>query len=296
MATGFSQEGYNALQGQLDGAVVLIAFATFFVTLRVLASFLGPSRPVLIDWNLGLILIAFAIFTLLCSFVIDMIMLVLPIPILWRTQMGVPKKLGLIATFAVGSAGMIGACIRLAYYVRQQYAKQQIKGTTKAIALDMVVTYIECGMYLIAACLPSLRIVCVQLQKIISSSVNSLWHRRRASRSSNDSGGEGSDGFSDKMPADKVFVKLTGIGKLDTLAREGQKIGHSRMESGLWSARRTRVFEADIDESDSVDAPCWGTDYVCHVCHKARGQRSQRGPRVPPKPANPVWTRRPIIE
>ncbi|KAL9087550.1 MAG: hypothetical protein Q9159_003566 [Coniocarpon cinnabarinum] len=38
----------------------------------------------------------------------------------------------------------------------------------------------------------------------------------------------------DLKPADKVFVKLTGIGKLDTLVREGNAIGISRVESRLW--------------------------------------------------------------
>ena len=46
------------------------------------------------------------------NIVTDLVMLVLPIPILWRTQMNVPKKLGLILTFATGMSTASASSLR----------------------------------------------------------------------------------------------------------------------------------------------------------------------------------------
>ena len=46
------------------------------------------------------------------NIVSDLIMLVLPIPILWKMNLDRTKKLGIILTFAVGCTGILGACIR----------------------------------------------------------------------------------------------------------------------------------------------------------------------------------------
>ena len=51
----------------------------------------------------------------------DIALLILPGPILWKTQLSLTKRLGLILTFAAGSAGVIGACLRLGFYIRRTY-------------------------------------------------------------------------------------------------------------------------------------------------------------------------------
>ncbi|KAL9051573.1 MAG: hypothetical protein Q9162_005928 [Coniocarpon cinnabarinum] len=151
-------------------------------------------------------------------------------PILWHTQMSVPKKLGLVITFATGSAGLIGACLRLALYVHRTYfERRDAMISTKSVALDVIVTYIECGMYLIAACLPSLRAMLAQLHSFLSTNFYSFMQKRFAYLPGDNNGQDRLAGASDKMPADGVFVKLTGIGNLDTLARQGEAIGLGTM-------------------------------------------------------------------
>ena len=55
------------------------------------------------------------------NIITDIVMLILPMPILWRTNISRPKKIGLIATFAAASAGIVGASLRLGFYVRRTY-------------------------------------------------------------------------------------------------------------------------------------------------------------------------------
>ena len=156
-----------------------------------------------------------------------------------------------------------------------------------SIAVNVIVTYIECGMYLIAACLPSLRIIFVQLQKVLSTTVTSLLQRRRAYPSHEGVGANSDESLakaSDKMPVDKVFVKLTGIGNLDTLAKEGEEIGISKAGSGLWSRKSMLNFDAATDnrpEQVHVLAP------VCHICQCVK---------VPADEAERRQSLRPIIE
>ena len=51
----------------------------------------------------------------------DLVMLALPIPIIYRTQMKIAKKLGLAFTFVVASCGIVTATLRLASYIRRTY-------------------------------------------------------------------------------------------------------------------------------------------------------------------------------
>ena len=46
------------------------------------------------------------------NIVSDLVMLVLPVPVVLKTQMSIAKKLGLILTFAAGCGGMVGGCLR----------------------------------------------------------------------------------------------------------------------------------------------------------------------------------------
>ncbi|KAI9035968.1 uncharacterized protein KD926_002580 [Aspergillus affinis] len=81
----------------------------------------------------------------------DIILLILPIPQIWRLQMSVRLKLGLLLTFSLGGLGLVAAI-----------SSYRVISTTNA-SLDptwsgaeiMFWAIIECGMYLIAPCLVS---------------------------------------------------------------------------------------------------------------------------------------------
>ena len=85
----------------------------------------------------------------------------------------------------------------------------------------MIVTNIECGMYLIAACLPSLRIVIRSIYTIASNNLTSFVARYRGHAHDNgQSRVHANDKVDTGQKTPEVGVKLTGAGKLDTLMRE----------------------------------------------------------------------------
>ncbi|KAL9051355.1 MAG: hypothetical protein Q9162_006057 [Coniocarpon cinnabarinum] len=103
------------------------------------------------------------------------------------------------------------------------------------IANGMIVTYVECGMYLIAACLPSLRIVVVRIHGGIKSKISHMVHRYHSKKSSGISSSPADHENCDSSLGQKhVDVKLTGAGNLDTLIQNGQEIGVTKADSGTF--------------------------------------------------------------
>lgn len=86
-----------------------------------------------------------------------------------------------------------------------------------SIAVDNMVSYIECGMYLIAACLPVLPVIFTHLRDLLGKSIESFLERYRNENSS----------------GPQIDFKLTGIGNLNTLQRRGNQVGLSIPESVL---------------------------------------------------------------
>ena len=60
------------------------------------------------------------------NIVTDIVLLILPMPILWKTHISLPKKIGLMITFATGSIGIISACLRLGFYVDHIYVERPV--------------------------------------------------------------------------------------------------------------------------------------------------------------------------
>lgn len=117
--------------------------------------------------------------------VTDLVILILPLPILIKMQLKQSKKIGLIITFIAGSMGLIGACIRFGIYIHRNYvvnASAQETSTTSE-AVTTIVSIVEPGMYLIAACLPSMRVLVRELHTPLSSILSSFRERRRGSAS-----------------------------------------------------------------------------------------------------------------
>ncbi|KAJ4298933.1 hypothetical protein N0V90_004176 [Kalmusia sp. IMI 367209] len=127
----------------------------------------------------------------------DLVILILPLPILIEMQLKLSKKIGLIITFNTGSMGLIGACIRFGIYVHRNYvvnASAQDTSTTSE-AVTTIVSIVEPGMYLIAACLPSMRVLVRELHASLSSGLSSFRERRRGSASKESGRTCSSDGF-----------------------------------------------------------------------------------------------------
>ena len=142
------------------------------------------------------------------------------------------------------------------------------------MALEFSVNYLECGMYLIAACMPSLRVLFIELHQLLSNSVTSLLQRRRMYPSDNNGSAvvrQDAEKGLDKIPADRVFVKLTDIGNLSTLARDCHDIGVDEGDSALHDAEKEVRRSLDL-EAAGASAPSGAGEAppICHVCKCAQ--------------------------
>ncbi|KAL8863087.1 MAG: hypothetical protein Q9178_000461 [Gyalolechia marmorata] len=83
----------------------------------------------------------------------DVAILILPLPVIWGLQTSANQKIGLTITFLTGSIGMVTAILRFVVFFRTDFLFDL---TWYAVELSIWTTA-ETGLYLIAACLPSLR-------------------------------------------------------------------------------------------------------------------------------------------
>lgn len=126
--------------------------------------------------------------------------------------------------------GIIGGALRLALYIHRTYiAHPGSDQSVASIAQDVIISYVEPGMYLIAACLPSLRSLIKQLNTTLNDSIASLVHWGRSfSRGASGGDLEGSPDRANSPPkkestVPKIDVKLTDQGALTSLARAGHE-------------------------------------------------------------------------
>lgn len=85
--------------------------------------------------------------------VTDLAILLMPLPTIWHLHTSVNQKIGLTITFLTGSVGIVTAIVRLAVF----FTADMFADITWHCIEFLTWTTIEPGIYLIAACLPSLR-------------------------------------------------------------------------------------------------------------------------------------------
>ncbi|MCJ1284086.1 hypothetical protein MMC26_003417 [Xylographa opegraphella] len=83
----------------------------------------------------------------------DVAMLILPLPAVWKLHASRNTKFGLTLVFLTGSLGLVSSIVRFAIFFG---TNGFVDGTWSSTIL-MIWTLVEPGIYLIAACLPSLR-------------------------------------------------------------------------------------------------------------------------------------------
>ncbi|KAF4636448.1 hypothetical protein G7Y89_g1636 [Cudoniella acicularis] len=142
-------------------------YATFAVAGIIIATWIASNIrsfvmcvPFAYQWDKtiagGRCLNEFAFFTWITvpDFVIDSIMIILPLPIVWQLQTTLCQKIGLTVTFVAGGVGIFTSVIR--FVVLIDFRDPESDLSWKAVTV-VTWTIIVPGMYLIAACLPSLR-------------------------------------------------------------------------------------------------------------------------------------------
>ena len=93
-------------------------------------------------------------------------MLILPIPVIWRLKVSKGQKWGLLFVFGMGSIGFASSISRFSVFFNASFLNDD---PTFLAAHLATCTMVEPGMYLIAACLPTLRPFVLSAKTKISS-------------------------------------------------------------------------------------------------------------------------------
>ncbi|KAF2825488.1 hypothetical protein CC86DRAFT_325588, partial [Ophiobolus disseminans] len=84
----------------------------------------------------------------------DLMILVLPLPALYKLHVDIGTKIGLYLTFMVGSVGVLTSILKLLAFMN---VNERHNDPTYQSGKPMVYTIAEVSTYLIAACMPALR-------------------------------------------------------------------------------------------------------------------------------------------
>ncbi|KAJ5100511.1 hypothetical protein N7456_006563 [Penicillium angulare] len=171
------------------------------------------------------------------NIVTDAIMLVLPLPMIFRLHLSQRQKIGLACIFATGGAGIITSCLRFANF----YNRNAFEDNTWTSVQLLKWTDIEPGIYFLAACMPSFGPLFQRAwNKFIAPYVSSL---RRSTKGTNGS-------HSDNGP---LALHTIGGGRRDhrsgkySDARAG---GFSRLSE---DADETRTSHIQVTSTFTVD-------------------------------------------
>ncbi|KAF2831052.1 hypothetical protein CC86DRAFT_134230 [Ophiobolus disseminans] len=97
------------------------------------------------------------------DFMLDAVIFFIPMPLIFRLQMSTTRKFGLLAIFAVGALTLAASITRMVIFVNAvQVLKKAYKssGTNNlTVTAGLYWTVFECGLGLIAACMPAIYVL-----------------------------------------------------------------------------------------------------------------------------------------
>jgi hypothetical protein len=104
------------------------------------------------------------------DFILDAVIFLIPIPLILRLQLSTTRKLALLAIFAVGAVTLAASITRMVIFVNAvQVLKKAYKssGTNNlTVTAGLYWTVFECGLGLIAACLPAIYVLFKRFSKV----------------------------------------------------------------------------------------------------------------------------------
>ncbi|APA06276.1 hypothetical protein sscle_01g010460 [Sclerotinia sclerotiorum 1980 UF-70] len=176
----------------------------------------------------------FYLWATLPNIITDVIMLILPQPMIWKLHATRSVKLGLSFTFLTGSVGLVASILRFSQFAQTDPFHD---GTWASVSLEQY-TIMEPSMYLLASCLPSCRPIFTHLQSSLPTRNLSLtfWSLARNWKGR-------SSGARDSLhsnPADNT--SRTELRHL----KSSTKISQSSFNKG---ASHTRVFSITTEKS-----------------------------------------------
>ncbi|KAJ5659969.1 hypothetical protein N7507_006420 [Penicillium longicatenatum] len=155
---------------------------------------LNMCRPFRLNWDTSapghcLNKQAFFLWASLPNILTDVVMLAMPVPIVYHLNVSMKVKLGLILTFATGILGLVTSIMRFVIFSQGSAVKDGSWGSTDLMAWSVA----EPDIYLISACLPTLRPILNRLFGRAVSTTNS------SSRYAERYGNTGSSAVNSKM-------------------------------------------------------------------------------------------------
>ncbi|KAF2659359.1 hypothetical protein K491DRAFT_192913 [Lophiostoma macrostomum CBS 122681] len=101
------------------------------------------------------------------DFILDVLIFVFPMPLLWRLQMSLTRKLAVLSIFMIGGLTVAASITRMVIFIRAVVNLRKAYKSTGAdnlvITAGLYWTTFECGMGLIAVCLPSAYVLSKQI-------------------------------------------------------------------------------------------------------------------------------------
>ncbi|MCJ1469151.1 hypothetical protein MMC07_007784 [Pseudocyphellaria aurata] len=164
----FTTRGYRIAVYTLALTLILLYITTIFLSsLKCLPLAYAWDKTIpggrCIDITSGYLWITFP------NVLIDTAILILPLPVIWHLHVSTMQKIGLIVTFLTGGIGLIASIIRFIIFANSN--SEEISDGTWITTDLMILTCLEPGVYLMAACLPTYRPLVSLVCKFISSSL-----------------------------------------------------------------------------------------------------------------------------
>ncbi|KAF2117918.1 hypothetical protein BDV96DRAFT_406243 [Lophiotrema nucula] len=137
------------LTGLVVLATCLFGVIAAFANCRPFSAFWNPGAPRHCTMDT---MTAFRYYSI-PNIVTDVVMLIVPIPTLWRLQMDLLVKIGIFVTFLLSAIGIVGAILRFVSFLQVNI----FDDITYLVISPGYWTIIEPGLYLVAATVPTLR-------------------------------------------------------------------------------------------------------------------------------------------
>ncbi|OJJ66985.1 hypothetical protein ASPBRDRAFT_187807 [Aspergillus brasiliensis CBS 101740] len=139
--------------------IFIVTFVIASYTIALTLGLIFPCQPIAKNWDLTITTghcvnrVGFYLATAITNTVSDIVLIIIPIPVIAKLKVPLIQKLGIGCMFGVGCLTIITSIIRLATLMPLATSKDQ----TYEIALAVIFVFIEANFIIICPCLPYLR-------------------------------------------------------------------------------------------------------------------------------------------
>ncbi|KAI4142678.1 MAG: hypothetical protein LQ340_007262 [Diploschistes diacapsis] len=191
--------------------------------------------------------------------ILDIIVFLMPLPLIWSLQLATQRKLAVTGIMLLGAMAIGASIARLIVYYQNLAATSSPtfphRDENLGITTSLYWSFLECGLALIAACLPTLSYLLTR-QSRIGSKLKS-WRSAFSLRSSPSS----SSSFPSNLDSDSQARKSrTGHGTLSSQNhyRQGRNVGRVESQRGAPYAHLDSDVELDADVRGRMESRALG--------------------------------------